>query len=70
MARLRTILILRAGLAAVFVVLGIVVIAAGEPLFGALAIAFGLSNGMLVVYLRRRTAGPASPSDPRVPPRA
>jgi hypothetical protein len=69
MPRLRAILVLRAALATAFVVLGIVVIAAGEPVFGALAIAFGISNGVLVAYLRRRSAGPA-PTEGVVPPRS
>jgi hypothetical protein len=59
MGRLRTILRVRAAVAVVFVLGGLVVIAFGETLFGLLMLAFGLTNAVLVVVVwqRARAAG-------------
>ena len=54
MGRLRTILILRGLLAAFFVVLGVVLIADGDAVFGGFAIVVGVVNAGLVAVLARR----------------
>ena len=58
MDRLRTILILRGLLAAFFVVLGIVLLAGGDAVFGAFAVAVGITNAVLIgVVIRRARPG-------------
>jgi hypothetical protein len=52
--RLRTILIMRSLLAAFFVVLGIVLLADGDVVFGVFAIAVGITNAVLIGVLVRR----------------
>jgi hypothetical protein len=54
MDRLRTILILRGLLAAFFVVLGVVLVASGDTVFGLFAIAVGITNAVLIGVLVRR----------------
>jgi hypothetical protein len=54
MDRLRMILILRGLLAAFFVVLGIVLVASGDTVFGLFAIAVGITNAVLIGVLVRR----------------
>ena len=54
MDRLRKILILRGLLAAFFVVLGIVLVASGDTVFGLFAIAVGITNAVLIGVLVRR----------------
>ena len=54
MYRLRMILILRGLLAAFFVVLGIVLVASGDTVFGLFAIAVGITNAVLIGVLVRR----------------
>ena len=58
MDRLRTILILRGLLAAFFVVLGIVLLAGGDAVFGAFAIAVGITNAVLIGVVIRRARRP------------
>jgi hypothetical protein len=60
MARLRTIVRVRAAVAVVAVIAGLaVLVAGGDAFFGVLMLAFGVTNAVLVgVVLRRaRTAG-------------
>jgi hypothetical protein len=52
--RLRTILILRGLLAAFFVVLGFVLVAGGDAVFGGFAIIVGIVNAGLIVVVARR----------------
>jgi hypothetical protein len=54
MGRLRMILILRGLLAAFFVVLGIILLASGDTVFGLFAIAVGITNAVLIGVLVRR----------------
>jgi hypothetical protein len=54
MDRLRAILLLRGALAAFFFVLGVVLLATGNPVFGVFAIAVGVVNTVLIVVLARR----------------
>jgi hypothetical protein len=54
MDRLRTILILRGLLAAFFVVVGVVVIAGGDVVFGVFAVLVGVVNAVLIAVLVRR----------------
>jgi hypothetical protein len=52
--RLRAILILRGVLAAFFVVLGIVLLATGNVVFGLFSIAVAVVNAVLIVVLANR----------------
>jgi hypothetical protein len=52
--RLRTILVLRGALAAFFFVLGVLLLATGNTVFGVFAIAVGMVNTTLIVVLARR----------------
>jgi hypothetical protein len=61
MARLRTIIRVRAAVAVVFVLAGLVVIAVGETVFGLLMLAFGLTNAVLVVIVWRRARATGHP---------
>ena len=54
MDRLRTILILRGLLAVFFVVVGVVVIAGGDVVFGIFAVLVGVVNAVLITVLVRR----------------
>ena len=54
MGRLRTILILRGLFAAFFVVLGIVLLARGDTVFGLFAVAVGITNVVLIGVVVRR----------------
>jgi hypothetical protein len=54
MDRLRPILILRGLLAAFFVVLGVVLLASGDSVFGVFAIAVGVTNAVLIGVVVRR----------------
>jgi hypothetical protein len=54
MDRLRTILVLRGLLAAFFVVLGVILLASGDTLFGLFAIAVGVTNAVLIGVIVRR----------------
>jgi hypothetical protein len=54
MDRLRTILILRGLLAAFFGVLGLVLLASGDTVFGLFAIAVGVTNAVLIGVVVRR----------------
>jgi hypothetical protein len=54
MGRLRMILILRGLLAAFFGVLGIILLASGDTVFGLFAIAVGITNAVLIGVLVRR----------------
>lgn len=54
MGRLRMILILRGLLAAFFGVLGIILLASGDTVFGIFAIAVGITNAVLIGVLVRR----------------
>ena len=54
MDRLRTILILRGLLAVFFVVVGVVVIAGGDVVFGVFAVLVGVVNAVLIAVLVRR----------------
>jgi hypothetical protein len=54
MGRLRMILILRGLLAAFFAVLGIILLAGGDTVFGLFAIAVGITNAVLIGVLVRR----------------
>ena len=58
MDRLRTILILRGLLAAFFVVLGIVLLAGGNTVFGLFAVAVGITNAVLIGVVIRRARPP------------
>ena len=58
MDRLRTILILRGLLAAFFVVLGIVLLAGGDAVFGVFSIAVGITNAVLIGVVIRRARPP------------
>jgi hypothetical protein len=55
--RLRAILLLRGGLATFFLVLGIVLVATGNAVFGLFAIAVAIVNAVLVAVLARRARG-------------
>ena len=57
MGRLRTILLLRTGLAAFFFILGVVLLATGIVVFGVFAVVVGIVNVSLVVVLARRARG-------------
>jgi hypothetical protein len=61
MARLRTIIRVRAAVAVLFVLGGLVVIAVGETVFGLLMLAFGLTNAVLVVIVWRRARAAGDP---------
>jgi hypothetical protein len=63
MGRLRTILRVRAALAALFVLGGLVVLAGGDVVFGLLMLAFGITNTVLVVIVVRRSRIPGG-TDP------
>jgi hypothetical protein len=52
--RLRAILLLRGALAAFLLVVGIVLLTAGDALFGAFAVGAALVNAALIVVLARR----------------
>jgi hypothetical protein len=54
MGRLRMILILRGLLAAFFGVLGVILLASGDTVFGLFAIAVGITNAVLIGVLVRR----------------
>jgi hypothetical protein len=54
MDRLRAILLLRGALAAFFFVLGVVLLATGNAVFGVFAIAVAIVNSVLIVVLARR----------------
>jgi drug/metabolite transporter (DMT)-like permease len=54
MDRLRTILILRGLLAAFFVVLGVVLLAGGDTVFGLFAVAVGVVNAALIGVVAHR----------------
>jgi hypothetical protein len=54
MQRLRTILILRGLLAAFFVILGLVLLADGDAVFGVFAIVVGITNAVLIGVVVRR----------------
>jgi hypothetical protein len=61
MDRLRSILILRSVFAAFFVILGIVLVATGDTVFGLFAVGVGITNAVLiavVVHQARRAARP------------
>jgi len=55
--RLRAILLLRSALAVFFLVLGIVLVATGNVVFGVFAMVFALVNAVLVVVITRRARG-------------
>jgi hypothetical protein len=55
--RLRTILLLRGGLALFLLVLGVVLVVDGDGVFGVLAIAAGVVNAVLIGVLVRRASG-------------
>ena len=57
MDRLRAILLLRSALAVFFLVLGIVLVATGNVVFGVFAMVFALVNAVLVVVITRRARG-------------
>jgi hypothetical protein len=57
MGRLRTIFVMRGVLAAFFVVLGIVLLATGNLVFGLFAIAVAVVNAGLIVVLARKARG-------------
>lgn len=54
MGRLRAILILRGALALFFLVLGVVLLATGNAVFGVFAVAVAIVNTALIVVLARR----------------
>jgi hypothetical protein len=56
--RLRTILIMRGLLAAFFFVLGVVLLADGDVVFGVFAIAVGITNSVLIGVVIRRARRP------------
>jgi hypothetical protein len=53
-ARLRAILLLRSGLALFLLGLGVYLLLDGDPVFGAIALAAGVVNVVLVLALARR----------------
>jgi hypothetical protein len=55
MRHLRMMLLLRSLFAAFLAVLGVVLLATGDTVFGCLAIAFGTTNALLVGVLARRS---------------
>ena len=57
MGRLRTILLLRSGLALFFAVFGVVLLATGNTVFGVFAIVVGIVNAALVFVIARRARG-------------
>ena len=57
MARLRAILLLRAALALFFLVLGVVLLASGNVVFGVFAAAVAIVNATLIVVLARKARG-------------
>lgn len=61
MGRLRTIIRVRAALALVFGVGGLVVLATGETVFGLLMVAFGVTNAVLVYVVVRRARASGDP---------
>lgn len=61
MGRLRTIIRVRAAVAVLFVVAGLVVVATGETVFGLLMLAFGITNAVLVVIVVRRARATGDP---------
>jgi len=58
MDRLRTILILRGLFAAFFVILGIVLLASGDTVFGLFAIGVAITNAALIGVVIRRARHP------------
>jgi hypothetical protein len=58
MARLRTLLVLRSLFAAFLVGFGGVLLVGGDTVFGCFAVAFGLTNAVLVLVLARRSRLP------------
>jgi hypothetical protein len=54
MDRVRAILLLRGALAAFFLVLGVVLLATGNAVFGVFAITVAIVNSVLIVVLARR----------------
>lgn len=61
MGRLRTIIRVRAAVALLFGLGGLVVIATGETVFGLLMLAFGVANAVLVVVVVRRARATGDP---------
>jgi len=61
MGRLRTIIRVRATLAIVFFLVGLVVVATGKTVFGLLMVAFGATNAVLVVVIVRRARAAGDP---------
>jgi len=61
MGRLRTIIRVRATLAIVFFLGGLVVVATGKTVFGLLMVAFGATNAVLVVVIVRRARAAGDP---------
>ena len=58
MDRLRTILILRGLFAAFFVILGIVLLATGDTVFGLFAVAVSITNAVLIGVVIRQARRP------------
>ena len=61
MGRLRTIIRVRAAVAMLFGLGGLVVIATGETVFGLLMVAFAVTNAVLVVVVVRRARAAGDP---------
>jgi hypothetical protein len=61
MGRLRTIIRVRAAVALVFGLGGLVVIATGKTAFGLLMVAFGVTNAVLVAIVVRRARAAGDP---------
>ena len=61
MGRLRTIIRVRATLAIVFFLGGLVVVATGKAVFGLLMVAFGATNAVLVAVVVRRARATGDP---------
>ncbi len=61
MGRLRTIIRVRAALAVLFFLGGLVVFATGKTVFGLLMVAFGATNAVLVAIVLRRARAAGDP---------
>ena len=62
MDRLRSILILRGVLATFFVILGIVLVATGDTVFGLFAVVVGIANAVLIVVVTHQARRAARPT--------
>jgi asparagine N-glycosylation enzyme membrane subunit Stt3 len=62
MERLRAILILRGVFAALFVILGIVLLVTGETVFGLFAVGVGITNAVLIGVVLRQARAKRGPT--------